>query len=1178
MDFFTGFGFAANVTSFASLFRDKLINIDDEWNKFLKIIRKIVSETCKDYREFIESSPDHRDITFFDEYEEIIYHALVVDLEQNTAFKSSSILPMESDFQQGEKERIYTMLQKRLEHSFEWAMRSSAANIIDQLNALQSHAADGTKLLRYLSGTVSEMAKEFHNYVENTPGRVISEENVSEDKSMLPDEDPVKILIDEADKKSSNGDYAGALHIAQQALITAKKSDKNVQASPIRIACAKLACVLKMRHFPEHFHTAATYISDILALGIFDKSPHKMFMLYFNLADISIFNIELSTARAAVEMAYSLAKDDYDIIRCDVISGQISMREGNYDKSIALFQKAIDTLRLKIMTKNYKDDHECRMVKQNLAMTLNSIATAYQSKNSIQRAMVNIEKAVDVAQGEYLELERAISLIHWADMLFNEGLYDSVIEKATEAQNIFKKRNEMNHFVHACEILGAAYYHQEDLVSSREVFFDALNVVDKAKDKLHFSQKIAQLSAELGDERILNEQITLIRKIASFDDDQRISIFEKWAKRLQIICQYALPNNFKDQPGTFFMYDEDDTDFIKLRNELLEIENSSHNVTVYNEKIKNFLMQLSEKAPKQKKNNLRSEEELKELRTKMIESKILSEKAQYMYEIGGWYYDRHEDDEADEWLLRAMNADGASDHTVIWAKITHAQVLMNRGIVEDDEKAKTFLDEVSCLLKASKKYEAIAFYKFNKARLEARKGNFELALDLFKQSYKALYDGKINNPDMIKEIKKKISSVNQCLHFEDNPIEDIPSLHSELLHLQTWYPEYSQLLTEYWWHYRGKEILSNIRISGTSACVIYSDDENEIRWYSEGLKSLFAHILFAPTEDWADAEHCVMRTIPIPCNTPFPYSKFMVNNKKINNKVYGNHFQTDYSERIYAYTRIQDEESFDKNRNPKPITMSFIGYSYPNLVSKIGPMTDEFGSCRWWIGAAFDGSPSALMNLVSRFGVIPVFHSDNINSADKITILRRERIDVPFITDDKNWDERKSIQRKLSRMTSITDQETLFSVFDSIIDQINKLPKIGTPLISIHLSIVRFGYRTWDESPIQWRTYPVVIIYPEDEWRNAEVEAVISKSVTIRDVVYLTQKICAYSHHNFKLDGDYIKADALRLLELSDCLGDKDLAKVAQKVLNDLDEPRERTNKKADHGNSENGSNNRELQ
>lgn len=310
------------------------------------------------------------------------------------------------------------------------------------------------------------------------------------------------------------------------------------------------------------------------------------------------------------------------------------------------------------------------------------------------------------------------------------------------------------------------------------------------------------------------------------------------------------------------------------------------------------------------------------------------------------------------------------------------------------------------IVEASKKYEAIAFCEFNRGRLEARKGNFKVALSLLKKAHKALDDGQIVNAAFSREIKEIYSDINHYLHFEDNPTENLPFLQSELLFFHTWYPKYSQQLSEYWWHYRCNEPLNNIRILSSSACVIFSDDINKIYWYSEALRHLFAHCMFAPKESWDNMEHIVNRIIPVPCNTPFPYSRLMVKNKKINGKVYGYHQQVDGSEQIYSYKQLQDEDSFDKNRIPKPITLSYLGYRFPDMVSKIIPTVDEFGSCRWWIGAEFGGSPDALMNLASRFGIVPVFYLSDINQAKNIIILRSERVDVPFIIGNQKIKER----------------------------------------------------------------------------------------------------------------------------------------------------------------------------
>lgn len=961
-------------------------------------------------------------------------------------------------------------------------------------------------------------------------------------------------MIDEANGKSVKGDYEGALQSVQEALKVAEEINKNDDKYLLRVAYAKLQYAMKMYQIPKCHYAAIKLISDILKTDVFDEFSGEMFLLYYHLADISISTNDLPTARAAIEKAEPLSQNDYDTIHCEAVKGKIAMCEGRYDDAIHLLKKIADTLSLKLVMKGYKDTEERYMIEQNIAATLNDIAIAYRNKGNLPRAMIYVKKAVDAAEKEQLECEHAIFLNHWADMLIEDGLFDSAIEKAITAQEIFKKRNDMSRFIHACELLGTAYFRQRNLISSRKSYLDAFEAVEKIEGKLFFSQKVAQLSAKLGDKKSLNEQIEFIREFHTFDDEHPISVFENWAKDLQIACSYVLPDDFKDLPETFFMYDEESIDIVKWREELIEIEKTSHDVAERDERILAHLMQYSEEVSKKKKNNSNPEMELKILRSKLSESNSLSEKAQLMYEIGGWYYCQHDDEEADIWLLRSMNADEASEHTIIWAKITYAQVLMNRCTIEDDNKAKIFLDEVISLIETSKKYEAIAFCEFNRGRLEARQGNFKSALKLLKKAHKALDDGQIDNAMLSKEIKEKYSDINQYLHFEDNPTGDLPFLQSELLFLQTWYPKYSQQLSEYWWRYRSNEPLNNIRVSNSSACVIFSDDKDSICWYSEALRFLFAHCLFAPKESWENMEHIVKRTIPVPCNTPFPYSKLMVKNKKVDGKVYGYHQQVDGSERIYAYKQLQDDVSFDKNRNPEPITLSFLGYRYPDIVSKMIPMVDEFGSCRWWIGAEFGGSPDALMNLVSRFGIVPVFHLSDINEAKEITILRSERIDIPFITDNSNAKERAYLQKRLQYIASISDQLTLLEEFDKIVKYVCSLSQGGFPFISIHLSIVRFGYYVWSEAPVRWRVYPVVIINPEDEWRNLENDIVISKSIAIRDAVCLMQKISSYAHPTHDVDEYYIRQDALRLLELSKYIDDENIEKSASKILAALDE------------------------
>lgn len=89
---------------------------------------------------------------------------------------------------------------------------------------------------------------------------------------------------------------------------------------------------------------------------------------------------------------------------------------------------------------------------------------------------------------------------------------------------------------------------------------------------------------------------------------------------------------------------------------------------------------------------------------------------------------------------------------------------------------------------------------------------------------------------------------------------------------------------------------------------------------------------------------------------------------------------------------------------------------------------------------------------------------------------------------------------------------------------------------------------------MQWRIYPVVIINPEDEWRNSKNDSVISQSIAIRNAVCLMKKISSYTHYTHNVDEYYVRQDTLKLLELGKYINNKNIEKSASEILNALNE------------------------
>jgi len=157
MDFFTGIGFAADFIGLAGTFINKLKRSDSEWKEFLLWIRKLTKAVCNDYIRFINASPDHSDIHFSNENEELLYEAVSTALAYNSPLAPDMILPLETELPQGEKERLYNLLKTRLNYSFEFALRDGQNEIKHQLKLLTIHVDDALPRLNEIQRGVYEI-------------------------------------------------------------------------------------------------------------------------------------------------------------------------------------------------------------------------------------------------------------------------------------------------------------------------------------------------------------------------------------------------------------------------------------------------------------------------------------------------------------------------------------------------------------------------------------------------------------------------------------------------------------------------------------------------------------------------------------------------------------------------------------------------------------------------------------------------------------------------------------------------------------------------------------------------------------------------------------------------------------------------------------------------------------
>ena len=92
-----------------------------DYNSFLSEVKKIIIASCKEYHDFIKFSPDHRDIIFLNEYEDMIYDTVIASIENSSPFTVDNFLCTESEFPLSEKRRLYEIVIVKLKtHSWEY--------------------------------------------------------------------------------------------------------------------------------------------------------------------------------------------------------------------------------------------------------------------------------------------------------------------------------------------------------------------------------------------------------------------------------------------------------------------------------------------------------------------------------------------------------------------------------------------------------------------------------------------------------------------------------------------------------------------------------------------------------------------------------------------------------------------------------------------------------------------------------------------------------------------------------------------------------------------------------------------------------------------------------------------------------------------------------------------------
>ena len=962
--------------------------------------------------------------------------------------------------------------------------------------------------------------------IEKTPSG--SENGKGKQKSKLPDADKVKKILDESIDCKFRGEYMVALELAQKAIETAEAFDKSDPLFDYRIACAKRVacriCIIADRNAV----LAKKYALDVITSHAFDDDSEKLFSITVDYARSCLFaDKDISVAREALKKAKSLANDESDEITCREAEALIYEYEGKYTEAIEIFQESADKFKFWLETHNYSREDGDFGCLQGWSVSINNIGWMYRKQHKYIEAAPFFAQAAIIAKDPRLEIDRSHYLMNLSECYGFEGQWELAIENAIESRKLGEKHNLPSR-IRTLEFLGRCYYMIQKLPESIETFRAALDASVDTKDKIHFLQIMASNAAEIGDEISMKKYLSEATTLASdMQDELKIFYIERQEKRLRKhLVDSRIPEDLRNVEGIFAIPTSSDDYAIasEFSEEMIGIDegDTAKLFKIFQEKYERIHAKIeSKKADNEECSDEDGSDEifvpdriLKLMITRMNECTQPKEKVKRMYEIGGVYLGNKNPVEADLWFHKVLIAADGDAHLLAMAKLGHAQVLTWNNTLNDDAEALTLAIEAKNLIQYENDDETKMFCVYVQARLEARRGNFTIARSLFNQALSILDSSRIDDPYMEQRIRDYLRSVGQYLETDKPPALSFNELVAEHLTLQTWYPEFSSQLAQYWWYYVSRDVLRNFHISSQSGCVICDGDTSTVEWYSHGLRSLFGTRFYSPKNSFIKGKSdCDF--FPVPEDTRFPFSvMYGVSSKpETDSSKFSVYRQSDGSKTRYAYEAFIDDNSFDAEREPKPLSMVYLQESVAPIIRQLPPTIDEFGGFGWFTGVVgYNISSLALLNYCAEMELVPVFSFLDKICDEGIVIKRQENIRVPFYAEKSDNIDLNNLHKIIRKMCGKLDSKQIHEYYDDVISQTKNLSQDADFVVHAKLLLVDFPFQVWSEGPLVERTYPILLISQNDRDHNFYVGRPVSISIAKTHADYLLSKIRKYSH------------------------------------------------------------------
>ena len=187
----------------------------------------------------------------------------------------------------------------------------------------------------------------------------------------------------------------------------------------------------------------------------------------------------------------------------------------------------------------------------------------------------------------------------------------------------------------------------------------------------------------------------------------------------------------------------------------------------------------------------------------------------------------------------------------------------------------------------------------------------------------------------------------------------------------------------------------------------------------------------------------------------------------------------------WEYTLLADDfveiDNDAEDLNPSAGTMSWRGYSYPEVAYKFSPLHEDGGiNGPWWLpDDLLWKQDDLLLSILSKAVVlesVPVIKDTMLLNNSNIEIVRQETIFIPKVKNIFNGDDIKHELRMMMSSLVTCDLEKKEIRFSELVNALKEYHKQIDESFRVRMCLVKFPHRIWIEGLYHTRIHPVIVI------------------------------------------------------------------------------------------------------